>query len=327
MLEIFRKNLFINSLLLLPYTILVRLATFFYPQKYQVQESSNEIIKGLYSLIDFPVLQSIISVLLIFIHAIIINHTFIKHRLSREITLLPGLIYVVFVTVVMDFTVLSPALLVNTFIIFALTNLFKTYKLPNAAAFIFNAGFYIGVASLFYTPYVFMVFFGVIILLLLRSFKLLEKLQYFSGFFIPYIFLFTYRYMSDISLMDMSVLKEVFFRLPLFESNFLIVNYFSIGFILLSVLVCIFNYGTLTGKKIIQVQKKVAVLYWILLYSLISFLIFSTDGSMHLLTLAIPLSILTGILISDSKSKISHELLHFMILGLILLTQFKLLVI
>jgi hypothetical protein len=133
--------------------------------------------------------------------------------------------------------------------------------------------------------------------------------------------------MSDISLMDMSVLKEVFFRLPLFESNFLIVNYFSIGFILLSVLVCIFNYGTLTGKKIIQVQKKVAVLYWILLYSLISFLIFSTDGSMHLLTLAIPLSILTGILISDSKSKISHELLHFMILGLILLTQFKLLVI
>ncbi len=127
--------------------------------------------------------------------------------------------------------------------------------------------------------------------------------------------------------MDISVLKELFFRLPFFESNFLIVNYISLGFILFSVLVCILNYGTLTGKKIIQVQKKVAVLYWILLYSLISFLIFSTDGSMHLLTLAIPLSILTGILISDSKSKISHELLHFMILGLILLTQFKLLVI
>ncbi len=182
MLEIFRKNLFINSLLLLPYIILVRLATLFYPQKYQVQETSNEILKGLYSFIDFPVLQSIIAILLIFIHAIIINHTFIKHRLSREITLLPGLIYVVFVTVVTDFTVLHPALLGNTFIIFALMNLFKTYKLPNAAACIFNAGFYISVASLFYTPYVFMVFFGIIILLILRSFKLLEKLQYFLGF-------------------------------------------------------------------------------------------------------------------------------------------------
>ena len=128
-------------------------------------------------------------------------------------------------------------------------------------------------------------------------------------------------------LADLTVLKEVFFRLPYFESNFLIVNYISIGFIILSVLVCLFNYGSLTGKKVIQTQKKVDVFYWVLLYSLVSFLIFSTEGSLHLLTLAVPLSVLTGILISDSKAKISHELLHFMVLALIFLTQFKLLVI
>jgi hypothetical protein len=327
LLEIFRKNLFINSVLLLPYIILVRLATFIYPQKYQVQENSSEIIKIIYLFLDNPLLQSTIAVVLIFIQAIIINHLFIKHRLSREITLLPGLIYVVFVTIVMDFTVLSPVLLGNTFIIFALVNLLKTYKLPNAVAFIFNSGFYISVASIFYTPYIFMVFFGVIILLILRSFKLLEKIQYFSGFIVPYFFLFTYRYLTDAKLADLTVLKEVFFRLPYFESNFLIVNYISIGFIILSVLVCLFNYGSLTGKKVIQTQKKVDVFYWVLLYSLVSFLIFSTEGSLHLLTLAVPLSVLTGILISDSKAKISHELLHFMVLALIFLTQFKLLVI
>lgn len=132
--------------------------------------------------------------------------------------------------------------------------------------------------------------------------------------------------MSDISLMDMSVLKEVF-------SDCLYLNQIfncQLFFYRIYPVECVSLYIQLRHsdrKKIIQVQKKVAVLYWILLYSLISFLIFSTDGSMHLLTLAIPLSILTGILISDSKSKISHELLHFMILGLILLTQFKLLVI
>lgn len=314
-------------MLLLPYIILVRLATFIFPQAYRTQEGANEIVTAIFSIIDHPLLQSIVAVLVIFIQAILINHLFIKHRLSREITLLPGLIYVVFVTIVMDFTVLSPILIANTFIILALLNLLKTYKLPNASAFIFNSGFYIGVATLLYTPYIFMVLFGVIILLILRSFKLFEKLQYFIGFFIPYLFLLTYRYLIDAKLEDISILQKVFFRLPYFESTFLIVNYISIGFVLLCVLICLFNYGNLTGKKIIQIQKKVDIFYWVLLYSLVSFLIFSTDGSFHLLTLSIPLAILCGILVSDSKSRITHELLHFLLLGLIFLTQFKLLLI
>ena len=327
LLEIFRKNLFINSVLLLPYIFLVRLPSIVYPAAYPLTETTNTLQGLVYVLFPDALLQNIIANILIFIHALLINHIFIKHRLSREITLLPGLIYVVLVSVVADGVLLSPVLMSTTFILLAVINLLRTYKLPNPSAYIFNSGFYLSIASLFYTPYIFMVLFGVIILLILRSFKLLEKLQYFTGFILPYFFLFTYKYWADIKFVELSFIQDIFFRWPQIRQDSLIVFFITVGIICLAIILAIINYGNLTGKKSIQIQKKVDIFYWILLYSLVSFLIFSTNGVLHLLTLAFPLAILTGILISDSKARIAQELFHFLILTLIFLTQFKLLII
>lgn len=327
MLEIFRKNLFINSVLLLPYIFLVRLVSVIYPVAYTTPENTNTLQTIIYSNFSGALLQNIIANFLIFIQALLVNHIFIKHRLSREITLLPGLIYVILVSIIADSVLLSPVLIANTFILVAVINLLRTYKLPNPSAFIFNSGFFLSVASLFYTPYIFMVLFGMIILLILRSFKLLEKIQYFIGFVLPYFFLYTYKYWADIRFVELSFIKDIFFRWPQFRQDSLIVFYLSVGVILLALLLSIFNYNNLTGKKSVQIQKKIDIFYWILLNSIVSFLIFSTDGVFHLITLAFPLAILTGILISDSKARIAQELFHFLVLTLIFLTHFKVLVI
>ncbi|MGB4840667.1 MAG: hypothetical protein WBP08_16805 [Saprospiraceae bacterium] len=327
MLEIFRKNLFINSVLLLPYIFLVRLSSIIYPAAYLGFDVNNTAQSLIYHIIPGALIQNIVANALIFIHALLINHIFIRHRLSREITLLPGLIYVVLVSVVPDFMFLTPVLMANTFILFAVINLLRTYKTPNPAAYIFNSGVYLGVASLIYTPYSIIVLFGMIIILILRSFKLIEKLQYFTGFIIPYFILFAYKYWAGLVYVELAFIKDIFFRLPDIQKDDLIVFYISVGIISLDLLFVIFNYGVLTSKKSLQIQKKIDVFYWILLYSLISFLIFSTVGVIHLMTLAFPLAILTGILISDSKSHITHELIHFLVLTLIFLTQFKLLII
>lgn len=324
LLEIFRKNLFINSVLLLPYIFIVRIGTLINPIGFTLKDESNVLQKVIFYNITDPLLQNIIANLLIFVQVLLINFIFIKHRLSREITLFAGLFYILFVTIIDENAYLSNILIANTFIILAFKNILETYKAPHATAYIFNTGFMIGVASLYYSPYFGFLIFGVIALLQLRSFKILEKIQFFIGAAIPYFLLFTYRYWNDIPFVDMNFIKDIFFRWPSLQTDELIVFYVSVLLLLSGIGASIVNYGNFTAKKTIQTQKKIDLVYWMLLFSLISFLIFSSERATHLMSLGFPLALLIGISVSDTKKRVFYELLHIVLLSLIFISQFKL---
>ena len=324
MIEIFRRNLFVNSILLLPYIFILRLNTLINPVSFALGDDSNVFQKIIFLNITNPLLQNVLANLLIFGQALLINHIFIKNRLTKQITLFPGLFYIIFVSVISENAFFSPILVANTFIILAVMNVFETYKMPLATSFIFNTGFLLAFASLFYSLYFAFILFGLVALIQLRSFKPIEKIQFFIGFFVPYFLLFTYRYWNNISFMDLDFIKDIFFRWPLFRSDSLLVFYLSVSILLASVILSLAMYGNLTAKKNIQAQKKIDCIFWILFFCLLSFLIFNSDGLIHLISLAFPLSILIGCLVSDSKYKILHELIHILIISLIFINQFKL---
>lgn len=310
--------------MLLPYIFIVRVGTLINPIGYILKDDSNILQKIVFHNITNPLMQNIMASILIFVQVLLINYIFIKHRLSREITLFAGLFYVLFVSVIAENCYLSNILIANTFIILAFKNILETYKVPQATAQIFNTGLMIGVASLFYSPYFAFLIFGVIALLQLRSFKILEKIQFFIGAGIPYFLLFTYRYWNDIPFVDIDFIRDIFFRWPSISSDELLIFYFAVLILLLGVIVSIFNYGTFTAKKTIQTQKKIDLVYWMLIFSLISFLIFSSERANHLISLAFPLALLIGISVSDTKNRIFYELLHIVLLSMVFISHFKL---
>lgn len=324
MLEIFRRNLFINSLLLLPYIFIVRIGTLINPVSVKLPQDSNILQELIFNNITHPLAQSIFANLLIFVQVVLINYIFNNHKLAREITLFAGLFYILFVSLIPENLPLSNALIANTFIILAVKNLFETYKNAQASAYIFNTGFMIGLASLYYYPYFTYLIFGIVSLLMIRSFKIIEKLQFFIGFVIPYFLVSTYRYWYDMPFADFKFIKSLLFQLPHFKSDGLIVTYISVAVLMLGVLFSIFNYGNLTAKKAIQSQKKIDIIYVFMLFCFISLIIFKADIYPHLLTLAFPLAVLTGINVSESKKIIFYEFLHLFLLGLIFISQFKL---
>jgi Family of unknown function (DUF6427) len=308
----------------LPYIFILRLNTLLNPIDYQTHKAESILMDMLYKTIPNPLMQNIIANLLIFIQVLLINQIFIKNRISKEITLFAGLLYILFISIISENNLLSPILIANTFIILAVANLLNTYKLPNATVHIFNTGFFIGVASAIYTPYFTFILFGIIALLLLRSFRILEKLQFFIGLSLPYFFLFTYKYWFNIKFADLDFVKEIFFRLPTLSGDNLLVFYISVAFLFLCIGFAILNYPSFTSKKSIQSQKKIDIIYWFMFFTLISFFIFKTSGSLHLISLVLPLSLLMGIYLSDSKRIIFNELVHIFIVALIFITQFKL---
>jgi hypothetical protein len=98
----------------------------------------------------------------------------------------------------------------------------------------------------------------------------------------------------------------------------------SLGIITLILFYCIIGYTTTISKKAVITQKKIDMIYWCLLFCGLSLLVFSTTDYYHILSIAVPLSLLLGVLISENTSRISQELLHFAMVVIIMIAQFKL---
>lgn len=315
MLEIFRNNHFITSLLLLPYIFILRLHTLIYPVAYYFDDQSNSFLTHfLFGGFNNPYYQSIVAVLLVFIQSVLVNYIFVYHKYCREITLFAGLFYALFVSINPATNLLNPVLIANTFVLLALHNLLKSSRIAQAAPYIFNSGFFIALAGLIYTPYTILFIFGVLALIVVRSFKIQEKLQYLAGFVTPVYLLAVLLYWNDADLGKLKLLKGVFFNIPTPEYPVLFFRLMPVFMILLSIPFVLLQYNNLTGRKNVQVQKKSDILYWLMLFGLVSYLLFQNQGQYHFLTLAVPVAILTGMFVSDSKKRVAAELIHLMIL-------------
>lgn len=323
MLGLFHKNYFFNILLLLPYTCLVRLGSLVSPVASSGDELSNPLVQSFLILVPNGLSQALIACGLIFVQSCLIVFTFTRQRFSRENTLFSGLFYILFVSFFPENGTLTGALIANTFFIIGVINLMELYKINTPTAFLFNSGFFIGLAGLFYIPYFLFVFLALIAVLSLRSFKLVETLQLFSGVLTPVFLLFAFTYLNDLTFDPVRyVLPHASLTLTL-PSDINWVSILSLIVFCLCVLFAILNYTNVTGKKMYQIQKKLDIIYWTGAFSALSIVLFKTSVFTPAILLAIPTSFIFGILLSESKNNLLAESVHFVFIFIVLYAQFQ----
>ncbi|MEZ4910592.1 MAG: DUF6427 family protein [Saprospiraceae bacterium] len=266
--------------------------------------------------------QQIIANVLIFIQALLICNISLKHKLANEGTLFSGALYVLFVSLFVSNSSLTPALIANTFLILAISSILETYKVSDAVSNVFNTGFFLGSASLIYPPYIISFVFGFIGLAIIYTMRFRESLQYIIGYFIPFALVWVASlFFSPLSSSFQVYLKNVFkYTLPQTLTYIDIIGLVIIGISFLGILL-LFN--RLTYKKTIQSQKKIEIIYFLLFTIAVGFGFMATHDFEILVGLALPLSILIGIYISESKSKILYELYHLILVGYIYLSYFN----
>lgn len=321
MIGFFKNNLFVNSLLLLPYLAIIRINSILNPIAYTVLDSDTFITKSIFSILGGPLTQNIIAIVVLYFHMLYINRLVIQHRLANQVTLLPGLIYAIFMSLLPEYSFLTPYLIANTFILIAISQIFKTYKRPKAADVLFNIGFLIAIAALFEPNYIFLLIIGILGLFVLRSLKLFEVFQLLSGALLVLISFCSIFYLLDISILPELTKVSLHPRLEIFSNRggalykILIVFVISVFTVL--------NYGSYTLKKNIQTQKKIDILYWFMLSSLIILFINDTMDSSQLLLLFIPLSILLNSTFINIKSILFQEVIHISLLALLFALNFN----
>ena len=264
----------------------------------------------------------VIGTILVFLQAVTLNVIVGKYRIANEISLLPGMFFVLLSSAFSEFLYLSPLILANTFYIIVLMELFSTYRKYSAAGAIFNIGLWVGVASLFYNSYLFLFILAMAGLGILRSFKLKEQLISISGLLVPYILAGTYFFLTDqFTEFWQKQIQDSFGFLDLNGTPDLIF-YIKMGILGLMLLIFVLSYNGYTKKKNIQQQKYINVLFTALLLSILPFLFQANIHLDHLLILVPPAGILLSFNFQNARKSMA-ESFHFLLLIGLLVLQFS----
>lgn len=321
LISVFKRNLFINSLLLLPIAILVRVTSLIFPDKTESINNGGILYQMLLKYLpESPVYKPIISVFMVFLTAVVINRLMIKNRIANDITLLPGLFYILLSSIVPELFVFSPILFAIFFLIQAFSNLFKTYKKYNSERFLFNTGFYFGISVLFCNSYILFLIPILIGFVSIRSYNLREFLQLLSGLALIAYFYTFYLYFSGDSFEFEPFSFSYIFKFIHESLSMLILTIITACLIFL----ILFTYSSFIKKKSIQSQKKVNILFWFVLSSLFAFMFFNPAYRYtYFSTLAFGLSYFTSAIFLKIKNKMLSEIVYVIIVFLILIYQFQ----
>lgn len=301
----------------------MRIHSLLYPMVPAYASDLSAFSTWVFDVMPSPLVQNIVACLLVYLQAVYINRIVVKHRIASEITLFPGLVYVLLCSILPEYTYLSPVLIANTFVLMAVSDIFKIYKKPFVVEYIFNSGVFLAIATMIYFPYLLFWIAGFISLAIIRSFKLREMLQYASGLILPLFLYGTWSYYNRSLSENWSTLVSgklgiVDNIIPSDTEGFI-----TLGVVMLLVVIAVFSYNSYMMKKSIQVQKKVDILFWLAIFSLLS-LIFSNELLRdHLLILSVPLSIFLSMNLIKVKNPLLAELGHLSVLILIGLLHFN----
>ncbi len=321
MLNIFRTNQIAFNVLLIVYILLVRGSSFFIntpPEEYAGQGVLSDLVirtigtNGTWSII--------VGMFLVFIQALLINIIVAKFRIANSVSLFPGLFYALLVSLIPEFLPLTPVLLANTFFIIAFWEILESYKKKDSSGHIYNTGFLIAIASMFYFSEITFLLLIIISFGVLRAFSLKELLMMLIGFITPYILASVYFFWYD--LLGVFWGTHVIERFAFLDINITasLKSYINLGLILFIGLIVLFSFNRYYAKKNIQSQKNITVIFWSIFFAACSFLFQTNIQFYHFLLFMVPFGILLSFSFLNLKSQ-KAEAFHLLLFVSIIIWQ------
>ena len=325
MLGFFRTNQLAANLFLIIYVLVLRTSGLFATEVWE-PSSAGVLSQVVYSYVGtHGWLPDLLSLILVLIQALLLNVLSARFRISREVTMFPGLFYILLMSTLPSFLHLSPVVMGNTFLIFAMSNLFDAYKKSSVADSIFNVGFWISMASLFYFSNFVFLLLAILGLAALRNIRISEIFMVIIGMMAPLLLTGTIYYLSD----DWSNFHQTTFLTEFSFWNFEWVEHWSnyvpvvlFGFLILTVLGSVNIYFQ---KQSIRSQKNIQILYYFIIISLLTVFIQKEIRLEQLLLLAIPLSLMLPLNFLEFRKREIGSGIHLVWLIGIMFLQYRLL--
>lgn len=250
------------------------------------------------------------SVVLVGIQGIQMNTWAARHRLSRTVSQFPGLFVVLVAAVVYSFHGFNAFQLANVLLLFGLLSLGRVYKREEPAVALFNAGAWLGVASLFRPEYLLFLPAFITGLGILRRIEFRSILQILTGIGLTYFFLFVVSYSQGF--LGSTVTQQLSsFGWPN-VSVAALPDLIGLGVIGLLILGVILGYRSIALMLNIEGSKNTSLLAWSLLFSILVVVLSGNIDVVSAQVLVAPLGGLLGlglVNVKPSRAEVVHLLL------------------
>jgi len=326
-LEFFKKNHVFNSLLLLPYALVIRSVVILFPEA-RIPGEINGVWGGelITSIHAWGAGEFVLTSFLVFIQAAIINRLFIRQSMIGEINLYQGLCYILLTSLHPSFISISSLLLANTTLLIALSYLFDVLKKERQEETRFMAGWWLAVSGLLYTPYIALLLFGLLAMSMLKTLKLKDIFQYLTGYLSPFFIGWLFRGIlkDDFKPTILQALSS--FGMPEMTKIYNIADVITLAIMGLLLLITLLGYTQIIARKNIHAQKKIDTIYALVFFSIPMAFLQPAVSVQYLLILIIPYSLFMAILLRGIRHPAIAESLHFVLFVSAIVTQFLFLI-
>ena len=263
-------------------------------------------------------IHSLLWAMVVFITAIWLSKISEKYRLFEKKSLMPAFIFILISGTFSNFHQYNPVIFSAIFLLLLVNILYSTYRKEFIFPKAFDAGFAVGMASLFYFPTI--IFLGLIWIgfFILRAFNWREWVIPVLGCFVPYFFAFTYFYWMD----DLpGLFKNMWIPVNLENSwtGFTLAEKTVIGITGLLLIVSVSGFMKKISSGNIAKQKYFLIILWYIALVIVSAIVFPISIISHLFLLVMPVSlIITSYLDTIKKNWYLELIIWTMIISVVL---------
>ena len=264
----------------------------------------------------------VISLFFVVLQAFFLTNVINKQGVLRDSSHLPALLYVVLMSCFPEQLSFNPLLFANFFIIVFLNSIFNFYRSDTAVFEVFNAGVFIGLASLFYWPSLFLFPLTMASLFVLRPFNMREWTVSFLGVLLPFVFFGVVLFWLDM----LSIKSIILILEPLYSVQFS--TAYNGTYIILTAILAIIIIASLwrfsrdlNNFSKLRARKFLAIIVWFFLFAALSYLVASKNTMIGLSFLAIPLSVIISNYFLSLKNQLLAELIFLLLLAAVIYNQ------
>ncbi|TVQ11290.1 MAG: hypothetical protein EA361_12820 [Bacteroidetes bacterium] len=278
----------------------------------------------LYSLVasvfsNRPFLSVLLSFLFMILQAWMFNRVITGKNLVDRNSMLPALVYIVLMSSSFSLFGLHPVWFANFFLIITLDKMFDVFRDEAVFVEIFNVGFFVSLASLFYFPaliFIFLIISALIIYFLVNIRGIIASL---IGLFLPYMFAALYYYWNDISIAEVFLAGNIQVDVAFLTRHIIPFGWVSIIVIGLTGLIAVSRLylGALRDKPV-RIRKRYQVLFIYLIIAVVSVLIAGKTINIHHGIIMLPLSAIVAGFFQENKKSLLNEIIFTLLLLLML---------
>jgi hypothetical protein len=272
---------------------------------------------------DMPVLFTIIAMILLLGGAILLNTLLSDFGITPKNSYLTAFIYIVLMSCSVDYLTLHPVLIINILIIILLRMIFIANQKEDSLKEIFAAGILSALCSLFVFKSAGLFIAVWFFLIILRIYSWRQWAANLFGFTSVYLYVFAWYLFTDKFIIKFQLYKNVFQSLKVFHGwmSLSVYEYILLGTILFLLLIAIMNFLIEVNDKIINIRRITMVLFWLLIISAVSVILYLSNPVFDFAFILLPVSVLISLYYSSLKKSLFGEIILLLLIVSIVLCR------